>query len=69
MKYKMKIVLLFFTLLSPFPVAAQVRNNIDISDNWKFQREDVAKAERRSFSDAEWQSIRLPHTWNNLDGV
>jgi beta-galactosidase len=68
MKHKISIVLSLLTLLSSLSVTAQVRKNFDISDNWKFKREDFAKAEGTSFNDVDWQSVWLPHTWNNLDG-
>ena len=41
---------------------------IDINDNWKFHKGDVAGAEGVSFDDSLWQTINIPHTWNALDG-
>lgn len=36
--------------------------------DWKFQKGSVEGAAARSFNDAAWQTIRLPHTWNVEDG-
>jgi beta-galactosidase len=41
---------------------------VDLNPDWKFIRQDVPGAEQASFDDSGWQSISLPHTWNNLDG-
>ncbi|MGD0464515.1 MAG: glycoside hydrolase family 2 TIM barrel-domain containing protein [Tepidisphaeraceae bacterium] len=41
---------------------------IDLNSDWKFIREDVPGAEQSMFDDSSWQSVTLPHTWNNLDG-
>lgn len=44
------------------------RQDIDLSDSWRFIRADVGGAEQIDFDDSSWSSIGLPHTWNNLDG-
>ena len=44
----------------------RVDKNID--QDWRFIRQDVAGARALEFDDSAWQSINLPHTWNNLDG-
>jgi beta-galactosidase len=41
---------------------------VDLKADWKFVRQDVANAEQPDFDDSAWQSVTLPHTWNNLDG-
>jgi beta-galactosidase len=41
---------------------------IDLNPDWKFIRRDESGAEQPGFDDSAWQSISLPHTWNNLDG-
>jgi beta-galactosidase len=41
---------------------------INLNPDWKFLRQDAPGAEQPSFDDSTWQSISLPHTWNNLDG-
>jgi beta-galactosidase len=41
---------------------------INLNSQWKFIRQDVDGAQQVNFDDSGWQSITLPHTWNNLDG-
>jgi beta-galactosidase len=54
---------------APFYTApATHRADIDLNENWRFIREDAPGAEQSKFDDAKWESINLPHTWNNLDG-
>jgi beta-galactosidase len=45
-----------------------LRQSIDLNPGWKFIRQDVPGAEATAFDDSAWQSISLPHTWNNIDG-
>jgi beta-galactosidase len=42
--------------------------NISLNENWRFCLEDVAGAEQTAFDDAAWETLDLPHTWNNRDG-
>jgi beta-galactosidase len=44
------------------------RLSLSLNADWRFIRQDVAGAEQVAFDDSAWQSVRLPHTWNNLDG-
>jgi len=44
------------------------RADLDLNDDWKFNRGDVAGAQDAKFDDAAWTTISIPHTWNNLDG-
>ena len=41
---------------------------VDLNPDWKFIRRDVPGAQQPDFDDSAWQSVTLPHTWNNLDG-
>jgi beta-galactosidase len=41
---------------------------ITINQDWRFIRSDMSGAQAAVFDDSSWQSITLPHTWNNLDG-
>jgi len=41
---------------------------LNLNSDWRFVRRDVSGAEQITFDDSKWQSVRLPHTWNNLDG-
>jgi beta-galactosidase len=44
------------------------RTDVVLDESWHFVREDVPGAQEPGFADAEWETIHLPHTWNNLDG-
>jgi beta-galactosidase len=44
------------------------RSDSLLADGWRFVRRDVPAARSPDFDDSAWQSIALPHTWNNLDG-
>lgn len=44
------------------------RLTLDLDSGWRFIRQDVPDAQDPAFDDSSWQSITLPHTWNNLDG-
>ena len=47
---------------------ATSRLDIRLNEQWKFIRQDVPDAAATNLDDAAWQSVNLPHTWNNLDG-
>lgn len=47
---------------------ASPRLDMRLSGEWRFIRQDVAGAAAVDFDDSAWQSVNLPHTWNNLDG-
>ncbi|HVT80244.1 MAG TPA: glycoside hydrolase family 2 TIM barrel-domain containing protein [Phycisphaerae bacterium] len=62
-------------LLSPLPLLAQAtapaadpRLHVPLLDNWKFYKGSAPGAEAATFADANWQSVSIPHTWNNMDG-
>src|SRR5258708_22447027 len=44
------------------------RADVNLDEGWRFVRADTAGAQEPGFADAKWESINLPHTWNNLDG-
>ena len=44
------------------------RIETSLNEGWKFFRAEVAGAEAVGFDDESWEYVRLPHTWNNLDG-
>ena len=68
-KYRRLILLLIMQLavLAASSMAAS-RVDIGLDEQWKFIRQDVADAAATNFDDTAWQSVNLPHTWNNLDG-
>lgn len=48
--------------------AADPRSDTELNANWRFIRQDVPGAAAPDFSDAAWQPVTLPHTWNAQDG-
>ncbi|MCX6122024.1 MAG: hypothetical protein NTX44_10470 [Ignavibacteriales bacterium] len=68
MKNKLSVFFLLFSFLNTISVNAQLRKVIDINQDWKFKKENVDGAQDISYDDSEWETVRLPHTWNNLDG-
>lgn len=48
--------------------SAFAREEISLTEGWRFTKGDVPEAARAEFDDSGWTSISLPHTWNNLDG-
>ncbi len=48
--------------------ASTGRGETDLDAGWRFVRQDESDAQRPTFDDAAWQTVSLPHTWNNLDG-
>jgi beta-galactosidase len=47
-----------------------LRSDEVLGGNWRYIAGDAAGAEQPSFDDTgeAWQSVRVPHTWNALDG-
>jgi beta-galactosidase len=45
------------------PAAAQVRQEILLTTDWKFSKGDMPDAARPEFNDAQWQTVRVPHDW------
>lgn len=44
------------------------RNRVDFCDGWKFQFGDSSEAPgQETFDDSSWETVNVPHTWNNLD--
>ncbi|HEY9165754.1 MAG TPA: glycoside hydrolase family 2 TIM barrel-domain containing protein [Candidatus Kryptonia bacterium] len=44
------------------------RIQLPLNDGWKFTKGDIAGASGIEFADSGWESVCLPHTWNNMDG-
>ncbi len=59
---------IFFLAVYAISAAASPRSEIPFSSNWKFSKGDVQGASRTEFNDSGWETVCLPHTWNNLDG-
>lgn len=56
------------TLLLGVCCGAGAREVQRLDDGWRFQRGDVAEAAAAPFDDRAWAEVRLPHTWNGIDG-
>lgn len=46
-----------------------MRKRIQLNDSWRFIRQDEAQAEAVAYQDDHWNEVRLPHTWNAIDGA
>lgn len=44
----------------------QMKTVTPLNDEWEFSFQDVTIDYANNITD--WQKIRIPHTWNNLDG-
>jgi beta-galactosidase len=55
--------LLLLGLAAAQAATAQARQEILLTDNWKFTKGDVPNAAQPSFDDAQWQAVRVPHDW------
>jgi len=63
-------VLLFVYSISGFisTLYADNRETIEFNESWKFFKGDPADAHLMDYPDTSWETIQLPHTWNNIDG-
>lgn len=59
-----KILPLFMLFLGAMASAKAQRQVTDVTSGWKFILQDVAP----DAAATSWQSVSVPHTWNNLDG-
>jgi len=48
--------------------ASGARQVTALDDSWRFLRADAAGASATDFDDSAWAAVRLPHTWNGVDG-
>jgi beta-galactosidase len=71
-------IVLSSALLAPMvrPLAAQdgarwqpatVRTQLTVNDGWRYRPGGFEFAERPTMSDAGWERVTVPHTWNNRD--
>ncbi|HKJ40846.1 MAG TPA: hypothetical protein VKA27_02085, partial [Sunxiuqinia sp.] len=63
---KKRLLILTFCLSASFLYARRL--NVNISSNWKFGSSFSASVTSQGFDDSGWETVDLPHTWNNLDG-
>ena len=50
-----------------WPCAQAERHSLLLDGDWQFQRHDVEGAMESDVDTADWQTVRLPHTWNAPD--
>jgi len=43
------------------------RASFNFNPDWKFLKADAPGSEEPGFSDASWQTVSTPHTWNDVD--
>lgn len=47
--------------------SAAVRENFPLTNGWRFKQDDTIRgAEAPEFSDADWATVSVPHTWNRV---
>ncbi|CAN5409058.1 RICIN domain-containing protein [soil metagenome] len=56
-----------YSISSPFDPPASARATYNFNPGWKFIFGDVPGAEKVDFDDSKWESVGLPHTWNDKD--
>jgi beta-galactosidase len=57
-----------FLLMNLNFAKASPRIEIPINNDWKFSKGNFTAAYEIDFNDSNWETVCLPHTWNNLDG-
>lgn len=46
-----------------------MRKVLNLSQAWKFLKQDVESAQHISYDDSKWNQLSIPHTWNAIDGA
>lgn len=77
--YKRKLLIFYISLFAVIIFTGDVAfaqqnqsafsSNYTINESWKFSKEDNKESYKSNFSDSDWKSISIPHTWNNDDAV
>ena len=69
------LILFFLNGMSCFTTLFAQQNNqfqttnYSINEAWKFSKEDLPESSKFNFSDKNWATVSIPHTWNNEDAV
>lgn len=63
-----RYLLLTLALLAGAVSTADARQVAALDDGWRFLRADAPGAGAADFDDAAWAPVRLPHSWNAVDG-
>jgi beta-galactosidase len=64
----LSLVLLLFLRCGIMVINGQSRNISVIDNSWKFKLYDDPNSSQLNFDDSNWETVTLPHTWNNYDG-
>jgi len=70
-----RFIFLLGALFIAMTLSSQVKQVSAINNNWKFHQGDLKFAKNHSTLDTssleelEWETINIPHTWNNLDAI
>ena len=62
---------LFYIFILLFIVGwaqAQQRVVYTINDGWKFTKGSPFEAQLTGCDDSSWETVNIPHTWNDIDG-
>ncbi len=62
------LVFIFTLSMTIGSTEGSTRSSIPLNQSWKFHKGDTPQAYVLSLDDAQWKTVCLPHTWNNLDG-
>src|SRR5262249_27247064 len=49
-------------------IAPPLRQQFDLTSDWRFVRTDVPDAQESDAPDSAWSKVTVPHTWNVHDG-
>lgn len=75
LKMKKEFYVLLLVLLSVFSVSSQSRQKFTINNTWEFHIGDLETSKGTAIkaisedNDTNWQTINIPHTWNNIDAT
>lgn len=58
-----KTLLVLLILSAGLHAFAQNRSYINLQNDWKFAKGEITHAEKVSFNDSDWQTVRIPHDW------
>jgi len=62
--WKGSVLLLVGLFWSSSVAFAQGRIKYNFNADWKLKQADLADAQRSNYNDADWQTVTLPHAWN-----
>ena len=63
-KFRFPLIAATFLILLPWTRAVAQRESVELSDGWKFIKQDV----KPDAAYDGWDSVTVPHTWNAQDG-